>query len=133
MPDSPMIILDKIVSEAVRRGSADAQGIAICVTCGGSNHWKFMDCGHFQRRGHIATRYFYKNLGVQCHECNRINEGENEKFAAFIDEFYGKGTADDIRKMVAQIIHDFPFEEETKKWTAILQRIVEKEGADIQY
>lgn len=133
MPDTPMTILDSIVSEVVRRGSANQQELAMCITCTVVRHWKEMQCGHFQRRSNLATRYDPQNLGVQCETCNCFNEGENEKFAEFIDAFYGEGTAENLRIKAQTIIHNFPWKDETNKWQAALTLLVEKQTNNIQY
>lgn len=133
MPDSPTAILDGIVSKVVRRSAADSSGIAACVTCKGLNHWKHMDCGHFQKRGNLATRFYFKNLGVQCKTCNQFNDGEEEKFAEYIDNLYGAGTAEQLRVEARKITHDFPFAEETAKWKAKLDALVAAQDMEIQY
>ncbi len=101
-------------------------GMVFCVTCCVRKHWKEMQCGHFQKRGNLTTRYDMKNLGVQCRTCNCFNDGEEDKFAEFIDSFYGPGTAESLRVKARQIIHDFPYEQEIIKWSAVLEKIVEK-------
>ena len=133
IPDTPKARLDCIVSEVVRRSAADDSGIATCVTCGGRAHWRRMQCGHFQLRGNLATRYNFKNLGVQCKGCNCDNEGESDKFAAHIDTTYGSGTAESLRVEAGKTIHDFPFQEEIEKWSALLAVLVEKQDKEIQY
>ncbi len=125
-PNSPQSELDAIVSKVVRLGSADSMGMVLCVTCCVRKHWKEMQCGHFQKRGNLTTRYDMKNLGVQCRTCNCFNDGEEDKFAEFIDSFYGPGTAESLRVKARQIIHDFPYEQEIIKWSAVLEKIVEK-------
>lgn len=133
IPNNPQAILDRVVSEVVRRSAADSSGIATCVTCGGRAHWRRMDCGHFQLRGNLTTRYNYKNLGAQCRGCNRFNEGENEKFAEFIDAIYGVGTAEALEAEARLIAHDFPFEAEIEKWSEKLKTLVERQEKEIQY
>lgn len=133
IPDTPQSRLDRVVSEAVRRGAADSNGIATCVTCGGRAHWRRMQCGHFQLRGNLTTRYHYKNLGVQCRGCNCDNEGESDKFATYIDAIYGAGTAEALAAEARKVAHDFPFEAEMEKWSAVLKALVERQDKEIQY
>lgn len=133
LPNSDQAILDGIVSKCVRLASADQSGLVHCVTCGEVYHWKDVDCGHFQKRGNLATRYNIKNLGPQCRDCNRFNDGENEKFAEFIDNFYGLGTADLLRQEAKLIYVNFPYKEEILKWTIILEQLTMSKNSEIEY
>lgn len=92
-----------------------------------------MDCGHFQKRGNLTTRFHYKNLGVQCKGCNRDNNGENEKFAVYIDSMYGPGTAEALEAEARLTAHDFPFAEEAAKWQVKLDALVAQQDMEIQY
>lgn len=125
--------LDAIVSKVVRLGSADFQGMVVCVTCLSVKHWKEIQCGHFQRRQHLATRYLLKNLASQCEDCNCFQDGQEEKFAEFIDSFYGKGTADELRKKSQEIIYDFNYKEEIEKWQQVLNNLLESKANQIEY
>ncbi len=131
-PMTPRKELDWIVSQVVRRSSADSQGMVKCATCPKVLHWKYMQCGHFQDRAHTATRYDMRNLAPQCEDCNCFNDGENDEFAEFIDGYYGKGTADELRKLANTIVHDYNYEQEIIKWEALLATIVEKNNG-IEY
>lgn len=125
-------ILDSIVSKVVRLGSADSNGLVICITCLKQYHWTMMQCGHFQKRGNIATRYDPRNLGAQCEICNCYNDGEEEKFAQFIDSYYGPGTADELRKKARMIVDDFPYDQEIAKWSEVLAHYLNK-NKEIQF
>lgn len=130
---SPMSALDSVVSKCIRLGSADSEGMVICVTCARKFHWKIIQCGHFQKRGNLSTRYDIKNLAAQCEDCNCFHDGENEKFAQFINDFYGPGTAEELRTQADQIIHNFSFEEEIQKWQKVFKLLEEKQSNVIQY
>lgn len=65
--------LDKLVSEVVRRVSADDRGLVVCVSCQMPLHWSNADCAHFIPRAHMATRFNLLNLGPACRHCNRMN------------------------------------------------------------
>lgn len=132
-PLTPRQQLDSIVSKVVRLGSADEQGFVLCVTCGHKVHWSQIQCGHFQKRANTSTRYDIKNLGPQCEECNCFKDGENELFAAFIDAFYGEGTADKLRVQAREIMKNFPYEEEIIKWTEVYKKLVEEKANVIHY
>ena len=85
--------LDKVFSKFIRlRDSKD--GIGSCITCGRIKEWKYMDCGHYIKRQHLATRWDEKNCNLQCKHCNAFEQGANERYKVAIDEKWGKGTAD---------------------------------------
>ena len=71
--------LDKVFSEYIRRRYAK-NNIAECFTCGKKDHWKKMQCGHFQSRKHYSTRWNEDNCQVQCVGCNMFKAGEQYKF-----------------------------------------------------
>ncbi len=129
-PLTPRKILDGLVSKCVRLGSADKEGMVLCVTCGRSFHWKVIQCGHFQKRGNTSTRYDLKNLGPQCEDCNCFKDGENELFAKFIDEFYGPGTADMLRAQARQIERYYPYQQEIEKWKGVYKKLLEDRGIE---
>ncbi len=129
---TPQKELDSIVSKAVRLGSADSNGMVMCATCHRMFHWTIIQCGHFQKRQHLATRYDPRNLGPQCEDCNCFKDGKEEEFAEYIDGYYGPGTADELRRLAGTIVHDFPYDQEIMKWEAVLQMIVEKRNG-IEY
>ena len=72
--------LDKVFSEYIRRRTADQKGYVECFTCGKIDHWKKMQCGHFQSRKHYSTRWNEDNCQVQCVGCNMFKSGEQYKF-----------------------------------------------------
>lgn len=65
-----------------------------CITCGKTNDIKKMDCGHYMKRQHMATRYDEKNCNLQCKRCNAFEQGANEIYKKRIDKKYGAGTSD---------------------------------------
>ena len=84
--------LDKEFSLYIRRRQS-VNGIVKCFTCGKSDHWQNMDCGHFQSRKHYATRWDEKNCQVQCKGCNVFRYGEQFLFGENLDKLYGEGSA----------------------------------------
>ena len=90
--------LDKIFSEYIRLKAATEDGFVTCYTCGVKKHWKQMHAGHFQTRAKYSTRFDPMNVKPQCVKCNIFNHGEQYTFALKLDEEYGKGTAERIRR-----------------------------------
>ena len=77
--------LDTIFSQYIRRKDAISD-IAICVTCGKKDHYKKLQCGHFQSRSHYSTRWLETNVGVQCYGCNISRSGEQYKFSQYLGD-----------------------------------------------
>ena len=88
-------LLDKVFSEYIRRRFAKDE-IAECFTCGKKDHWKKLQCGHFQSRKHYATRWDEINCQVQCSACNVFRYGEQFIFGQKLDAKYGEGTAEEL-------------------------------------
>lgn len=130
---TPKKKLDNIISNVIRLGSADDQGMVRCATCPAIIHYKMIQCGHFQKRGNMATRYDMRNLAPQCESCNCFKDGMEDEHAAFIDAFYGPGTADELEQKAHTIEHYYPFDQEIIKWSAVLKTLVEKHSGEIQY
>ncbi len=89
--------LDTVFSEWIRRRHAK-NNIAICVTCGKKDHWKKLQCGHFQSRKHYSTRWDEINCQVQCSGCNVFRYGEQYKFSLWLDTNIKKGTSQKLYK-----------------------------------
>lgn len=60
--------------------------------------WKSGDCGHFQVRGNLNTRWVIMNAHLQCGRCN-MRDGEQSKHERYIDKRYGAGTASSLESM----------------------------------
>jgi hypothetical protein len=86
--------LDSVFSEFVRLRDSDEHGIVECITCTSKKHWRDTDCGHYQDRDHMATRWDEKNCNGQCLECNRYFPCSKEDFAVFINQRHGSGTSE---------------------------------------
>jgi hypothetical protein len=91
--------LDKWFSLYIRiREATDSSGLCQCFTCGKVAHYKTggMQCGHFQSRKHLSTRWNEQNCQVQCVGCNMFKQGEQWKFGLQIDLKYGQSTSNDL-------------------------------------
>jgi len=65
-----------------------------CVTCGSRDK---KDCGHFLSRRFESVRFDEKNAHGQCLKCNRFEYGNQYEHSLKVDEFYGEGTAEELR------------------------------------
>tara|TARA_R100001510_G_C7655220_1_gene214260 strand:+ start:1047 stop:1454 length:408 start_codon:yes stop_codon:yes gene_type:complete len=82
--------LDSIFSLYIRLRKANKLGFVECYTCGKKDHFKKMQCGHFQSRKHYSTRWEELNSQVQCYSCNVMRYGEQYKYGLKLQEEYGK-------------------------------------------
>ena len=94
--------LDKVFSQYIRRRFA-VNEIAKCVTCGKQAHWKELQAGHFMSRKHYSTRWDETNVQVQCSGCNVFRYGEQFKFGMYLEDAYGKGTAESLQNKSREI------------------------------
>tara|TARA_R100000963_G_C4637877_1_gene101749 strand:+ start:1050 stop:1460 length:411 start_codon:yes stop_codon:yes gene_type:complete len=89
--------LDKWFSLYIRLRDATDEGMVQCFTCGKVGYYKEgMQCGHFQSRSNLKTRFDEKNCQVQCVGCNMFKQGEQYRFALQLDGKYGEGTAEQL-------------------------------------
>lgn len=88
--------LDKWFSLYIRLRNASTGGITECFTCGKRDHYKRLQCGHFQSRRHTATRWNEHNCQVQCVKCNMFDQGKQWQFGNNLDAKYGKSTSQDL-------------------------------------
>lgn len=86
---------DAVFSEYIRRRYAK-DNIAECFTCGKKDHWKKLQCGHFQSRKHYATRWNEDNCQVQCAGCNVFRYGEQYTFGRNLDAYIKEGLAEEL-------------------------------------
>lgn len=74
--------LDRVFSEYIRGRDAGKP----CITCG---KMVPLQCGHFIKRQHLATRWDERNCAGQCVRCNLYLGGAQDEFAAAIVQKYG--------------------------------------------
>jgi len=101
---------DKIFSEYIRRRNANELGMAECFTCGKIDHWKNLQCGHFQSRKHYSTRWNEKNCQVQCAGCNVFRYGEQYKFGLYLNKKYGNNISEKLMNEAKRTIKLSNFE-----------------------
>jgi hypothetical protein len=97
--------LDTWFSLFIRLRNADDQGMVECFTCHKIAHYKNgMQCGHFQSRKFLPTRFDEENCQIQCSGCNVFRYGEQFKFALGLDAKYGDGKALELEYQARQIV-----------------------------
>ena len=95
--------LDKVFSLYIRQRNAINE-ISTCFTCGKQDHWKHLQCGHFQSRRHYSTRWDEINCQVQCAGCNVFKYGEQFIFGKNLNLEFGEGTSEELYLKAKQII-----------------------------
>lgn len=93
--------LDMVVSRIVRIGEADSNGNVSCFTCGATNHFTKMQCGHFIPRANKALRWELTNLRTQCVSCNEHKNGNLKVFAEKLDK-ENPGTSEWLKEQSRQ-------------------------------
>jgi hypothetical protein len=91
--------LDKWFSLYIRLRESTEEGVCQCFTCTKVDHYKKMQCGHFQSRRHHSTRWNEQNCQVQCVACNMFRSGEQWKFGLRLDYKYGEGVSEELQTL----------------------------------
>ena len=76
----------------------DAPGYVFqCFACRRHLPKMLASVGHFRKRRHLATRWYNKNCHLICGVCQDEGKKKNDlNYAYWLDEIYGKGTAEQI-------------------------------------
>jgi len=97
--------LDKWFSLFIRLRDCDELGLVECFTCNRFKHYKSgMQCGHFQSRSFLPTRFNEENCQPQCVGCNMFKQGEQYKFAINLNSKYGEGTAEELQFLARKTV-----------------------------
>jgi hypothetical protein len=96
--------LDIIFSRYIRLKDADIYGNVACISCGKTDNWKMMDCGHFIPRAHMYTRFAENNCRPQCHHCNRHKDGNLIEFGKAL-EMERPGTVEELYEQAKIVYH----------------------------
>ena len=97
--------LDKWFSLFIRLRDSTDEGLVQCFTCGVVKYYKKgMQCGHFQSRSFLATRFDEENCQPQCIGCNMFKQGEQYKFSLYLDTKYGEGKAEELQYLAKSIV-----------------------------
>ena len=125
--------LDKWFSLYVRLRYSE-NGLCQCFTCGKVAHYKKggMQCGHFQSRKHLTTRWDLKNCQVQCVGCNMFKAGEQYKFGLNLDAKYGEGTAEELEFLARTImkVSRIEYEEKISYYKDLVDKLKKEKGIE---
>ena len=96
--------LDKWFSLFIRLRESTIDGVTQCFTCGKIDYHNKLQCGHFQSRRHLATRFDETNCQPQCVGCNMFKAGEQFKFHINLDAKYGEDTSINLQRKAMQSV-----------------------------
>ena len=124
--------LDKWFSLYIRLREATSQGIAQCFTCGKIDHYKKLQCGHFQSRRHHATRWNEWNCQVQCVKCNMFEQGEQWQFGIKLNSQFGLGTSQNLEYLARTTVKKtrIEYEEDITYYKAIVKNLKKEKGIE---
>lgn len=122
--------LDKWFSLYIRLREATDIGLCQCFTCGKVDNYKYMQCGHFQSRRFLPTRFDEENCQVQCPACNVFRQGEQYKFGLALDGKYGEGTAEELEYLARTTIKigRVDYEEKISYYKSIVENLKKELG-----
>ena len=123
--------LDKWFSLFIRIRESE-NGLAQCFTCGKVDHYKKLQCGHFQSRRHLSTRWHEWNCQVQCQKCNIRSQGEQWKFGISLNAKYGEGTSNELGFLAQQNGKklSWELEEDILYYKTIVKNLKKEKGLD---
>jgi hypothetical protein len=88
--------LDAVFSQWIRLKDSTSDGQAVCVSCQKVDSWKELQCGHYEPRQHLGTRWLEKNNHVQCYGCNVARKGNYPAYTRFMIRKYGVEVLDEL-------------------------------------
>jgi hypothetical protein len=125
--------LDKWFSLYIRLREATDEGMVQCFTCGKVAYYKQgMQCGHFQSRRFLATRWDAKNCQVQCVGCNMFKSGEQWQFGMQLNAKYGAGTSAELEYVAKQSLKlkGWEYEGEIAYYKKIVNKLKKEKGIE---
>jgi len=105
--------LDTLFSKYIRQKYADFGGYVECAHCGVVRHWKEMECGHYMKRRHRATRYDERNAAPLCSPCNQ----RDEEIRPWLVREFGETEVQDVERKAKRIYKKGPVDDEMMKAT----------------
>ena len=124
--------LDKWFSLYIRLRDATDTGLSQCFTCGKVDHYKKLQCGHFQSRRCHSTRWHEQNCQVQCVGCNMFKQGEQWKFGLALDVKYGEGTSQELEFLSKTLVKKMKaeYEEDVRYYKSIVKNLKKEKGIE---
>lgn len=110
--------IDKIFSMYIR-----LRDKGVCCTCGKICPVNYMDCGHYIDKSvcGLDLRWDEVNCNCQCRSCNRIEDGNKDKYKEFLINKYGKEILERFNQR--DIAYNFDFEGKLEEVSNLLSQI----------
>lgn len=121
---------DKYFSLFIRLRDADENGCAKCCTCGAYKPIKEMDCGHFIKRQHMATRFSELNCHTQCKRCNGFEQGRDSDFERYLNDKIGLDKVNNLKLQarMTRKISNFELEQITKYYKTEAEKLAQEKN-----
>jgi len=124
--------LDKWFSLYIRLRESTIDGVTQCFTCGKIDYHNKLQCGHFQSRRHLATRFDETNCQPQCVGCNMFKSGEQFKFHINLDAKYGEDTSINLQHKAMQSVKitRVEYEDYISYYKNLVEKIKKEKGIE---
>ena len=124
---------DKWFSRYVRLKFASKGSDTLYVKCVTSGRWydiKTIQLGQYMSRRYMATRWELWNCGPQCVADNKYRNGEPQKMALWLDQKYGKSTADNMRAkaLIGKKTDEYTIRQIAKHWREEFNKLTVVKG-----
>ncbi len=89
-----------VFSQYIRRKYADDKGMVVCASCPAVMHWTKSQAGHCLPKSLGNAVYFEeRNVHPQCSECNLTLQGNQYRYALFLQKTYGVSIMDELESL----------------------------------
>lgn len=96
--------LVQVFSKFIRLRDSNKEGFLKCFTCPNIIFWKQAECGHGISRGKsFITKFDERNNQGQCHDCNCLKDGRQDRFKEEIEKKYGPGTWEELERLARSV------------------------------
>ena len=102
--------LDKWFSAYIRLRDTNEHGQGRCITCQKMKPFEDLDCGHWQTRNNISTRFDPHNANAQCRNCNSFKGGESLMHGVQIGLKFSEMARDMVEVKSHSMMKLLPFE-----------------------
>ena len=127
--------LDDIFSLYIRLRDATDEGYVQCFTCGKVTYFqKGMQCGHFESRKNLSTRWDEQNCQPQCVGCNMFTQGRQYVFGLNLDAKYGDGVAMELIYKAKKTLKIMPHEykEKISYYKSLVENLLKEKGLSLK-
>lgn len=123
--------LDAVFSQYIRLKDAQpGTGYVRCISCGAVHHWTKIQCGHYESRANMATRWSERNCHPQCVACNIMQHGNLLAYRRNLVKMYGENEVNLIEVQAHSIRKwsEFELEEMMKYYSILVAQLRKSKG-----